>query len=83
MLDQRVTLQDSSLFTGTAGRNKELLQRFAMIGPDLVNLAITHEMGHALCSEKTNVKRMATARNCAMARYQTAKESRGAAIRKP
>jgi hypothetical protein len=52
ILDQRVTLLDSSLFIGTAGRNKELLQRFGVIGPELLNLAITHEIGHALCSEK-------------------------------
>ena len=52
MLDQRATLLESSLFSGMAGRNKELLQRFGLIGPDLVNLAITHELGHALCSER-------------------------------
>ena len=52
MLDQRVTLMDSSLFVATAGRNKELLERFGAIGPQLVSLAITHEMGHGLCQEK-------------------------------
>ena len=51
VLDQRVTLLDSSLFAATAGRNKELLERFRMIGPQLVNLASTHEMGHGLCHE--------------------------------
>jgi hypothetical protein len=52
MLDQRVTLLDASLFAGTVGRNKELLQRFSVIGPRLVDLAITHEMGHGICQEK-------------------------------
>ena len=52
MLDQRVTLLDASLFSGTAGRNKELMQRFSVIGPALVDPAITHEMGHATCQEK-------------------------------
>ena len=33
MLDQRVTLLDSSLFVASASRNKELLERFRMIGP--------------------------------------------------
>ena len=51
MLDQRVTLLDSSLFIASASRNKELLERFRMIGPELVNLAITHEMGHGICQE--------------------------------
>lgn len=52
MLDQRMTLLDASLFAGTAVRNKELLDRFGMIGPALVDLAITHEMGHGICQEK-------------------------------
>ncbi|HEY4933993.1 MAG TPA: hypothetical protein VII23_20710 [Terriglobales bacterium] len=52
MLDQRLTLLDGSLFVATAGRNKELLEKFGVIGPQLVNLAITHEMGHGMCQEK-------------------------------
>ena len=56
MLDQRVTLLDGSLFVASANRNKELLQHFAKVGPALVDLAITHEMGHAICQE-TNERR--------------------------
>ena len=52
ILDQRVTLLDASLFAGTSGRNKELLQRFNLMGAALVDLAITHEMGHGICQEK-------------------------------
>jgi hypothetical protein len=52
MLDQRMTLLDSSLFVAPAGRNKELMQRFHMIGKTLLNLAVTHEMGHGICQEK-------------------------------
>jgi hypothetical protein len=52
MLDQRMTLLDSSLFVATASRNKELLVKFGVIGPALVNLAITHELGHGICQEK-------------------------------
>jgi hypothetical protein len=52
MLDQRMTLLDASLFSASAGRNKELLQRFGVIGPALVDLAVTHEMGHGICQEK-------------------------------
>ena len=51
MFDQRVTLLDGSLFVASANRNKELLQHFAKVGPALVDLAITHEMGHAICQE--------------------------------
>lgn len=52
MLDQRVTLLDSSLFVASASRNKELLQRFDRIGLALLDLAVTHEIGHAICQEK-------------------------------
>jgi hypothetical protein len=52
MLDQRLTLLDSSLFVASATRNKELKQRFDMIGPALLDLAVTHEMGHGICQEK-------------------------------
>ena len=52
MLDQRVTLLDASLFSGSATRNKELIQRFSLMGPQLVDLAVTHEMGHGICQEK-------------------------------
>ena len=52
MLDQRLTLLDGSLFVASAGRNKELLERFGKIGPALVDLAVTHEMGHGICQEK-------------------------------
>jgi len=52
MLDQRVTLLDGGLFVASASRNKELLQRFDMIGPGLLDLAVTHEMGHGICQEK-------------------------------
>ena len=52
MLEQRVTLLDASLFAGTASRNKELLQRFGLVGPSSVSVAVTHEMGHAFCQEK-------------------------------
>ena len=52
LLDQRMTLLDSSLFVAAAGRNKELLVRFGVVGPALVDLAVTHEMGHGICHEK-------------------------------
>jgi len=52
MLDQRMTLLDASLFSGSAGRNKELMQRFDMIGLPLLDLAVTHELGHGICQEK-------------------------------
>jgi hypothetical protein len=52
MLDQRVTLLDGSLFVTSASPHRELMQRFDTIGPALVDLAVTHEMGHGICQEK-------------------------------
>jgi hypothetical protein len=52
MLEQRVTLLDASLFSGSAARNRELMHRFSLMGAPLVELALTHEMGHGICQEK-------------------------------
>ena len=52
MLEQRITLLDGSLFVGSASRNKELLERFRAVGPAMVDLAVTHEMGHGICQDK-------------------------------
>jgi hypothetical protein len=52
VLDQRVTLLDGSLFVGSASRSKELMRRFSVMGARLVDLAVTHEMGHGICQEK-------------------------------
>jgi hypothetical protein len=52
VLDQRLTLLDGSLFVASAVRNKELMERFGKTGPALVDLAVTHEMGHGICQEK-------------------------------
>jgi hypothetical protein len=52
LLEQRVTLLDASLFSGSASRNKELMQRFSLMGAPLVDLTVTHEMGHGICEEK-------------------------------
>jgi hypothetical protein len=40
------------LFSGAATRNKELSDHFGKIGPALLDLAITHEMGHGICQEE-------------------------------
>ena len=49
----RATVMDRSLFTGSADRKIEL-QKWSGIpwGPSLVDVAISHELGHALCQEK-------------------------------
>ena len=51
LLDQRVTLLDRSLFFASADRKEELLERFGFIGAALIDLAVTHEMGHGICQD--------------------------------
>jgi len=44
---------DRSLFSGSADRNLELEKWSGIpVGPALVDIAVTHELGHALCQEK-------------------------------
>jgi hypothetical protein len=52
ILDDRVTVLDQSLFGGSEKRNAELLHSFGVIGPLLLNMVVTHELGHGLCAEK-------------------------------
>jgi len=52
LLEQRVTLLNRSLFFVSYARNKELMERFGLIGVALLDLAVTHEMGHGICQEK-------------------------------
>ena len=52
ILDERVTVLDQSLFGGSEARNAELLHRFEVIGPSLLDLVVTHELGHGICQER-------------------------------
>lgn len=53
MLLGRATVLDRSLFSGTADRVRELeVWSGIPYGPQLVAIALSHELGHALCQEK-------------------------------
>jgi hypothetical protein len=52
ILDQHTTVFDGSLFSASGNRNRELLVTFGMLGSALLNLAVTHELGHALCQDE-------------------------------
>jgi len=52
IIDQRITVLESSLFIATPIRNKSLLPTFGVIGSALLDLAVTHELGHAICHDK-------------------------------
>jgi hypothetical protein len=52
IIDQHMTVLESSLFTATPIRDKSLLRTFGVIGSDLLDLAVTHELGHAICQDR-------------------------------
>jgi len=50
-LDQRETFLEDALFKRQGLRSAELQREWLMPRDQLLNLAVTHELGHALCSE--------------------------------
>jgi hypothetical protein len=51
-IDQHTTVMDQSLFSGSANRTKDFLRVYRLSGQPLLDLAVTHEMGHGICQEK-------------------------------
>jgi hypothetical protein len=62
-LPKRETFLDGSLLFGVSSRGVELRMKWHMPVEDLLDLAIRHELGHALCNESDESKadRAATA----------------------
>jgi hypothetical protein len=52
ILDAHATMLESSLFTATPDRQKELLEEFGLSGAALLELAVSHELVHGVCMEK-------------------------------
>ena len=52
LIDQQTTVMDQSLFSGSANRTKDFLRVYRLSGQPLLDLAVTHEMGHGICQEK-------------------------------
>jgi hypothetical protein len=51
IIEQRTTVLESSIFSSSPSRGEEFLQRFGKIGAALLDLAVTHELGHAICQD--------------------------------
>jgi len=49
---KRETFIEEALVTQVAVRNRELLLKWNMTMKDLLDFAITHELGHALCNDR-------------------------------
>jgi hypothetical protein len=52
IIDQRIIVLESSLFTATPTGDMNLLRTFGVIGGALLDLAVTHELGHAICQDQ-------------------------------
>jgi len=62
-IEDRMTLIDESILAQkNARRNAELLRKFEMPLPQLIDFAVTHEIGHALCGFKEEYKAEAVGR---------------------
>jgi hypothetical protein len=56
-IENRLTLIDESMLVQRdANRNAELIRKFDLPLSKLIDLAVTHEMGHALCGFKDEYK---------------------------
>jgi hypothetical protein len=56
VLERRTTVLEQALFSASASRNAELLERFRTMGEGLLQLAISHELGHGICGELDEVR---------------------------
>ena len=51
IVDQRITVIERGLFLPSAIRGEELLLTYGVIGPALLDWAVTHELGHSICHD--------------------------------
>jgi len=56
VLDRRETFFEEALVSPPASRRVELIRQWQMGIDDLLKLAVTHELGHAVCNEKNERK---------------------------
>jgi hypothetical protein len=56
VLDRRETFFEGALVSPVTTRRVELIKQWSLSMDDLLKLAVTHELGHALCSEKNEKK---------------------------
>jgi hypothetical protein len=55
-LNQRETFFEEALVSPVTARRAELIRHWSLGMDDLLKLAVTHELGHALCNERNEKK---------------------------
>ena len=56
VLNRRETFFEEALLSPVTERRVELIRQWSLSMDDLLNLAVTHELGHALCNERNEKK---------------------------
>jgi len=56
VLDRRETFFEEALVSPVTERRVELVRQWSLGMDELLNLAVTHELGHAFCNEKNEKK---------------------------
>jgi hypothetical protein len=56
VLDRRETFFEEALVSPVTVRRAELVRQWSLSTGDLLNLAVSHELGHAFCSERNEKK---------------------------
>jgi len=56
VLDRRETFFEEALVSPVTTRRVELVRQWSLGMDDLLKLAVTHELGHAICNEKNERK---------------------------
>jgi hypothetical protein len=51
IVERRTTVFEEALFSAPADRRADLIRMFNTSGDDLLGLAVSHELGHAICAE--------------------------------
>ena len=56
ILERRQTFLEEALFRPMAGRSRTLLEKWRVPLDELLNVAVTHELAHALCRERDEAR---------------------------
>ena len=77
ILERRQTFLEEALFQPMAGRSRTLLEKWRVPLNELLNVAVTHELAHALCREQDEARTHAYAGQLSESGHVTCGEGTG------